>query len=796
MKHEQLSKKIKGKRTRYVLLVLALILMLLLLVMTIVGTNLSFFRKYLQESKKNTIEGAAEYAASLIKGDKIDDWLENGRNDDYWNTYDNLYRYFKSTPNLDSITVLRTGPDCGYCIFDVVSSDQSSGKEYKPYVLGEKIEYDSIYLNYLPEFLEGKEIEYAEIVIDDLSYLIKFAPIFDSDGKCVAYVEVLIESNEISNYVRVVFTRLIPLTAVMVVISILIGLQLSYLSRRADVREQKMEESKKMGRLFTQTTMALANAIDAKDNYTRGHSTRVAEYSKRIAELAGKSEQECEEIYYAALLHDVGKIGVPKEIINKDRALLDSEYNEIKKHPATGAAILETITEYPYLSIGAHYHHERYDGKGYPEHLIGNDIPEIARIISVADAYDAMTSNRSYRAPVPQQKVREEIIEGTGTQFDPYFAGLMLHMIDMDPKYEMREKDLVGGPTLSDELVVGKHRSDVSRGIVIKDSIKTITMRVRGNDDFRGHVPNPSLILFDSLDGRYYPDVKDREKLLYFEYCEIGLNGKVNNSGARKIETKVTETHSDELEKGRYRIVCVRVKDHALIRIIEKEKITEHIIALPDSSRFLYIAFSGEYCRIGNMSIVKSDEKAGEGYIPRIASKISYIDGPEGDLPNLEIDGYRAESTAGVSVTDGMEITFHTKSLPTARLVWHCPSLILFYSDNGMINGENYHEYALIRLDGEVWRAMDGSENEQIVDKKNFRGWDDWKQYNKQGYDCTFRFERDGNVVTTFTENAGIVLRNRTEVKIESNEIYASLSGDQVALTNIRIRIPEKKTDK
>ena len=163
--------------------------------------------------------------------------------------------------------------------------------------------------------------------------------------------------------------------------------------------KKENENSKK---LFAQTAEALASAIDAKDKYTKGHSSRVAEYSRKIAELVGKTPQECDEIYYAALLHDVGKIGISRSILQKAGKLSDEEYQVIKEHPDIGAQILSSISESPYLSIGARSHHERYDGKGYPQGLKGDDIPEIARIIAVADAYDAMTSSRSYRETIPQ----------------------------------------------------------------------------------------------------------------------------------------------------------------------------------------------------------------------------------------------------------------------------------------------------------------------------------------------------------------------------------------------------------
>jgi putative two-component system response regulator len=139
------------------------------------------------------------------------------------------------------------------------------------------------------------------------------------------------------------------------------------------------------------------------------------------------------------LLHDVGKIGVPDAVINKPGRLTDDEFAKIKNHPVMGARILKKIREMPKLVTGARWHHERYDGRGYPDGLKGTDIPEEARIIGVADAYDAMTSNRSYRDSMPQEKVREQIESGKGTQFDPKFADIMLQMIDEDTEYKMRE---------------------------------------------------------------------------------------------------------------------------------------------------------------------------------------------------------------------------------------------------------------------------------------------------------------------------------------------------------------------
>ncbi len=198
---------------------------------------------------------------------------------------------------------------------------------------------------------------------------------------------------------------------------------------------------RKTEQMFLQTVTALSEAVDAKDRYTSGHSKRVAEYSRRIAERMGKTKEEQDEIYRAGLLHDVGKIRVPEDIINKPGKLTEEEYNTIKLHPITGYNILRGISEDSRIAVAAKHHHERYDGKGYPNGLQGEDIPETARILGVADSYDAMASNRSYRNALPQEVVRSEIEKGKGTQFDAKIADVMLQMIDEDKDYRMREAD-------------------------------------------------------------------------------------------------------------------------------------------------------------------------------------------------------------------------------------------------------------------------------------------------------------------------------------------------------------------
>ena len=199
---------------------------------------------------------------------------------------------------------------------------------------------------------------------------------------------------------------------------------------RRNELESCMEAEKREAAMFEQTAEALANAIDAKDRYTHGHSTRVASISRQIAERAGFTGEECRQIYFSALLHDVGKIGVPDAIISKEGKLTDGEFRHIRQHPILGYQILSSIRQSPELSVGAHYHHERYDGTGYPDGLKGEEIPETARIIAVADAYDAMTSTRSYRKELSDEKTKEELRNGMGTQFDPKYAEIMLDIME------------------------------------------------------------------------------------------------------------------------------------------------------------------------------------------------------------------------------------------------------------------------------------------------------------------------------------------------------------------------------
>lgn len=193
--------------------------------------------------------------------------------------------------------------------------------------------------------------------------------------------------------------------------------------------EQKTRENKN---LFIRVVQSLAAAVDTKDIYAKGHSNRVAEYSKMIAKRARYTPARQDEIYIMGLLHDAGKIGIPDGVLNKPGKLDEEEFEIIKKHSLKGYAILKSIEENPKLAEVAKCHHERFDGAGYPSGLKGEDIPEEARIIAVADAYDAMSSDRSYRARLSKEEIIDELKNCSGGQFDPKFADIMIAIINED----------------------------------------------------------------------------------------------------------------------------------------------------------------------------------------------------------------------------------------------------------------------------------------------------------------------------------------------------------------------------
>ena len=226
---------------------------------------------------------------------------------------------------------------------------------------------------------------------------------------------------------------------------LLIESGLKAIEQRKTISEMNLQledANDKLKKSYLDIVQSLRATVEAKDSYTRGHSDRVSAYSVLLGKYLKLSDTELETLKIGGLFHDVGKIGIPDTILLKNGKLTDEEYAEIKKHPQIGVDILGDSDMFKDIIPFVKYHHERFDGRGYPEGLSGENIPYIARIAAVADSFDAMSSRRVYRDSLPTPVVREEIFKNLGTQFDPEIGTVFLDIIDnhYDEIQEIKDK--------------------------------------------------------------------------------------------------------------------------------------------------------------------------------------------------------------------------------------------------------------------------------------------------------------------------------------------------------------------
>lgn len=196
------------------------------------------------------------------------------------------------------------------------------------------------------------------------------------------------------------------------------------------INSQLTDTYEKLEHAYLESIETLRYTIEAKDIYTRGHSDRVSEISVLIGKKLGLSEQDLNTLRIGGLFHDIGKIGVPDSILQKADKLTDDEYSQIKQHPNIGVHILSNATIFKDILPIVEHHHERYDGRGYPSGLVGENIPYLARIASIADSFDAMSSRRAYRDSLPKEKILSEFMRGRGTQFDPSIDDVFIDILE------------------------------------------------------------------------------------------------------------------------------------------------------------------------------------------------------------------------------------------------------------------------------------------------------------------------------------------------------------------------------
>ena len=510
------------------------------------------------------------------------------------------------------------------------------------------------------------------------------------------------------------------------------------------------EQQNQTKNIFLQASQAFASVIEKKNKSEKGQSERAAHIARLMAHKAGKSEEDCEKIFFAALLCDLGPDA------------------------------LAYIKDFPFLSETA-----LYVGKGYNE-----TIPEYARIITVAKDYDRMCNDSS----IPAFFVRDTFLREAGYKYDPVYAKIAVRMLDQTAN-NAKNSDVE--TKLEKELISSAYREKITGGIDIKQNYSEITFTCKklSSNENKSAFSIPALVVFDSSDERVQNTADSIESHKYLEYGEIWFDGHIISTGARNMQLQnVLEEGEDQSpaegkDEENYEIVCGRFADHLLIKCRSSKLSFEVIIALPSASRAAYIGLTGENIQISDINIVETDHMVLENDIPRIADKLNFIDRISSDIPNVQIVSPLIDFTRGVKIQDKMNIFCHIQSLPDANLIWHCPYIILYNSDDKKPFGKNYREYAMIKIDGEDNGSNEYAENDfQMRKTEDFISWEEWENQNKAGYECQIEFFKKGSVVTIKTQNKGVAIQNVCSIRDGSKDLFVALSGDQVAITDIRIR--------
>ena len=551
---------------------------------------------------------------------------------------------------------------------------------------------------------------------------------------------------------------IVNMAMVMVSISLFI---FSYLDvnetvKRAHRQEMKglAEEKINLKNLFEETATAFVKAVEKKDGLLKDYPERAAYYAGKLAERAGMSKDDCDKVYYAALLHYAG---------------------------------IGDIPGYPFLIEAETYINENFDGKDNKTGLKGEEIPEAARIIAIAEDYVAMTTKSDGRDPLPYPTVREELIKRAGEKYDPEYALIMINIMDIESTARAKEEKA----EIEKEMVCGEYRDRISAGIMVTDEELKISFRAEEINPGEGSFHEPALILFDSFDGRTHSNERDIADYHYLEYGEAWFDGHFISTSVRNVKSGDGEEDENDGNRteGEYRVKAFRYEDRMKLVFSGEKGDHSLTLALPDSSRAVYLGITGENCHIRDIEISERGRKVGKDEIEKIAGEESFINRMESDLPNIQIDRFRSASTPGIALDNDLRLVFHSRSLPGAAFIWHCPILVLFYSADGTVDGPDYREYSLVKFNGEVSNDDNLADNRFSMKKnERFPGWEAWKEKNREGLECRVSLRRKGNAVTVNIETLGLEINNITTLREDQGKIYAALSGDEIAITDIRIR--------
>jgi len=410
--------------------------------------NIRLQFKNLQEKLKTIASTAAvDIDASLIKKVPLD--KKGVQSEAYKKVAEQLNKIKNANPQLKYIYTLTKTNKPGIWQFVVDPSPRVGGRTSFP---GE--EYEAYRFPEMLKAYEGPSVD-SKLVFDEWGATLSgYAPIHDKNSKPVAVLGIDIDANEVYAVENAARLKAIFILILVIALSIILGAWVSMsvtqpvrnlvegtrkiasgdLAHKVEIKSKDeigelaeafnamagnlLTSRQNLHDYFYRVVQAMVRSLEAKDHYTRGHSDRVAEYSGKIAKVMGFPEEKVEMLKKAAQLHDIGKLGIHEDILNKKSELSDSEWDLIHQHPAVGEEILKPIFLEEEMLAVVRNHHERYDGKGYPDGLKGDQINIFAQIVSVADSYDAMTSSRSYRVALSEQEAVSRLRTGCGTQFN------------------------------------------------------------------------------------------------------------------------------------------------------------------------------------------------------------------------------------------------------------------------------------------------------------------------------------------------------------------------------------------
>ena len=431
----------KAGKHRHLIFMILLALLMFLTVGAIVATSIVITNRNTREHRSQIIEHTAQLAVTYVDGDKVDGWLEYGKDESYESTEKTLEGVLHNTPYLQYLYVYQIREDGCHVVFDFDSVDSANGETIEGSSLGDVIPFDDSWKDLIPTLLAGGKIKTIETRGAYGWLLTRYEPVFDSDGKCVCYVGADLSMKGVQKYVSNYVILIMIIAGVFLTGCIVLGMRIYIGARRADQMDNLIEQRKRDKELTREIIEAFAKVVDLKDNYTQGHSFRVAKYTEMLAKELGFDDETVEKYHNIALMHDIGKVGIPDSVLNKPGKLTEEEYELIKSHTVRGYDVLKNISIMPEIATGAQFHHERPDGKGYL-HLKEGEIPRVAQIIAVADCFDAMYSNRPYRPRMNFEKAVSIIKEASGTQLEPDVVDAFLRLVE---KGEFRDPDDHGG---------------------------------------------------------------------------------------------------------------------------------------------------------------------------------------------------------------------------------------------------------------------------------------------------------------------------------------------------------------